>query len=439
MLMTLLFSALAAAQEKPITNAITIKSAVGAALEKYPDAKSAREKVEEAEASRRAAISKAFPTITLNATATEQKAAANGPTVAFRGDPYSQYKVDLSLSQPLYSGGALMAGINYSNKERDIRRLDLQITERDLTFNVLQSFYSVLLQQRQADLLKQVNVVLKQALNITERYVRIGRGQKADLLQIRSKIALLNPRILQAENRVIEAVSQLSVYLGLTESTKVSIVGSLAPVSKDLFKKQRAATPTPLFEIQRADWLVEQAESKRTIDLAKHWPSLAAVGTIARTSYTKPELFDDFGTSWSLGLQLSVPIFSGLSSFQDRRVFAAQVRQLEYTAQRTHTQSKSTQIQSEKDLEVAQQMLEGSQAAAKFSTAALKEAEREYRLQISDYLHLITAEENYIDSATAYNQAKYDYILAVAKYYNATGIPLSELVDMLEKNQNKEE
>lgn len=437
MFLLLFVPGLTFAQEKAST--ITIKSAVGAALEKYPVTRSAREKVEEADASRRSAISKAFPTMEIKATATESKSAANGQFVTFGGNPYSQYKLDLNLSQPIYAGGALTAGINYSNREKDIRQTELRIAERDLTLNVMESFYSVLLQQRQAELLKQVQVVLKQALGITERYVKIGRGQKADLLQIRSQLALISPRISQAENKVIDAVSQLAVYLGLPEQTKLTISGNLAPVSKDIYKKQKTVPPLPLLEIQRADWLVEQAENKRTVDLAKHWPSLAAVGTIGRSSYTKPELFDEFATSWSVGLQLTVPIFTGLSSFHERRLTAAQVKQLELSAEQLHSQSRSTQVQSEKDLEVAQQMLEGSQAAAKFSAAALKEAEREYRLQISDYLHLITAEENYIDSATAYNQAKYDYIIAVAKYFNATGVPLAELVDMLEKNKNKEE
>ncbi|OQW53751.1 MAG: hypothetical protein A4S09_06805 [Proteobacteria bacterium SG_bin7] len=425
------------AQTKPTP--ISIKTAVGMAIEKFPDAKAARAKLEEAESSRRATVAKAFPTVSLVTSASEAKAASNGFAVPFNGNPYSQYRMDLTVTQPLYAGGALSAGIKYSNKELEIRRLDLAMSDRDLTFNVIQSFYSVLLQQRQADLLKQVETVLKKALTISERYFKIGRGQKADVLQIKSKLALLTPRIAQAENRIIQAVSQLAVYLELSENQKISLIGNLAPLSKEFINRKKSVQPGEVPEIKRADLLVEQFGYKSKVEMSKHWPTLNAVGGIGRNAFSNSELFNESAASWSFGLQLTVPLFTGLSFFSERRVYAAQESALVFTAQKTQTQARSTQVQSERDLDVAEQMLLGSQSAAKFSMAALKEAEREYRLQIGDYLRLISAEENHVDSATAYNQAKYDYILALAKFYNAMGIPLNELVEALEKNQNREE
>lgn len=437
-LFSLFYNSYVPAQDKPTV--ISIKTAVGLAIEKFPDAKAARGKLEEAASTRKATIAKAFPTVNFVTTATEQKAAANGGAgILFGGSPYSQYRMDLTLNQPIYAGGALSAGIKYSNKELEIRQLDVTMSERDLALKVMESFYSVLLQQRQADLSKQVEKILKQALSISEKYFKIGRGQKADVLQIKSKLALLAPKIAQAENKVIQAVSQLAVYLGLAEAQRISLVGNLAPISKDVIKVKRNIKPVEVPEIKRADLLVEQFGYKSTVEMAKHWPSLSAVGGIGRSAFTNSELFNENGASWSFGLQLTIPLFTGLSSFSERRVYALQERDLMFTAEKTHTQSRSTQVQSEKDLEVAEQMLEGSREAAKFSTAALKEAEREYRLQIGDYLRLISAEENHVDSATAYNQAKYDYIIALAKFYNAMGIPLSELVEALDKNQNKED
>lgn len=421
------------------TQTLTIKQAVRLSLENNSDFKVAREKLVEAESAKSLAISKAFPTLAANITANELKSASNGQFILFNGQPYSQYKLDLNLTQPLYAGGSLSAGIGYSNKEIEIRKLDLSIVERDTITNVLQSYYLILLHQRQADLLRQVEGVMKQALSITERYFKIGRGQRTDVLHIKSQLALLAPKIIQADNKVKSAATQLGVLLGSENLAPLKISGTLAPVDRNILNTKINVQNTTVPELERAKRLLIQFDDKRTVEMAKHYPSLNAVGTIGRSSYTRPELFEDSGSSWSFGLQLSIPLFSGLSSFRERSVQAAQEKQLEYNAKKITDQSKANQIQSEKDLEVAEKMLIGATSAAKFSQLALKEAERQFRLQITDYLHLINAEQNFLDTATAYNQAKYDYILAIAKYFSVTGISLTEFIDILENNRNKEE
>jgi outer membrane protein TolC len=167
--------------------------------------------------------------------------------------------------------------------------------------------------------------------------------------------------------------------------------------------------------------------------MAPNWPSLSFVGNVGRSANTKNDLFDQNTTNWSIGLQLNIPLFTGLSSVFQRNSLASQEKQLEYTETKTSDTVSLNQIQTEKNLESAQTALDASREAAIYGRQSKTAAERDYRLLNINYLQYQTSLQAYLTAETGYNQAKYNYIVAVAQYFNAAGVPISILISKLEE------
>ncbi len=67
-------------------------------------------------------------------------------------------------------------------------------------------------------------------------------------------------------------------------------------------------------EYKRALADLDRVEALSSATMGDHYPKLDLFGTWGRAGSRKSDLSDSFSTKWSYGLQLSVPLFSGLSS-----------------------------------------------------------------------------------------------------------------------------
>ncbi|HAR43956.1 MAG TPA: hypothetical protein DCS07_15195 [Bdellovibrionales bacterium] len=414
------------------TAVMTIKLARDAAFAYNPDLRSTRERLVELRAVKSQAISHLFPSISASGNASHRKDAANG-AAAFGGEPYNVYRLGVDLAQPLFDGGASFAALSQVRKEQGIRNYDLQIAERELTLTVVQAFYTVILNERTLfNLRKNYEIEKKVLVTAQDRY-RIGRGQLLDVLQIKTQMALLDPKIAEAQKNLETSVATFANLTGVQGGGSVSLTGGL-DLPLDQFQK-RAPQAVTLPEIERIHLQQLQFPDIRKISLAKHYPQLSATGSWARSAFAKQDLLNGYSSAWSVGLQLSVPLFSGLSSFWEREQLASQEAQLSISEYRTVDASALNQIRAEKELTLRRELVMATKKATEYSIESLREAEKNYRLQTADYLKLLQAQQNHLDAQASFDHARYNFIVAVARYFAATGLPLDEVIAWLEKGK----
>ena len=422
------------------SSTLTIGSSVQQALDKNPDVLTARELLSQTEANYHLAIAKIFPTIAGQVQGSyEKNSPLLAPNVIFGGDPYNQYQADLTLNQPLYDGGAIFAGFSFTKKDREIKQYALEVQERTTTESVIETFYTVLLNQRLYEIYKQNYTFDKEILGITERYFKIGRAQKIDLLQVQTQTALMPPQISTAEVAMETAASQLATLLRDLNVDHLHVSGSLVAPDPKWVKAMLAKKMTELPEVSEIRRQVDQFGDTRDIDMAPFLPQLALVGQIGRTAYSKTDLLDNNATNWTVGLQLNIPIFEGLTSVYTRQSLASQQKQLEYTETKTADTVSANVIQTEKNLKLADDTLRSSEEASKYGRESLNEAKKDWKLAVISYTQYQTSEQAYLTAEIGYYQAKYGYIVAVAKYFEAIGVPIHYLVDELDRLSRKGE
>jgi outer membrane protein TolC len=422
------------------SSTLTIASSVQQALDKNPDVLTARELLNQTDANFRLAIAKVFPTIAAQVQGSyEKNSPLLAPNVIFGGDPYNQYQVDLTLNQPLYDGGAILAGYHFSKKDREIKQYAVEVQERTTTESVIESFYTILLNQRLREIYKQNYALDKEILGITQRYYKIGRAQKIDLLQVQTQTALIPPLISTAEVAMETAASQLATLLRDLNVQHLHVTGSLVAPDPKWVKGMLANRMTQLPEVSEIRMQVDQFGDTRDIQMAPFMPQLGLVGQVGRTAYSKTDLLDNNATNWTLGLQLSIPIFEGLTSVYTRQSLASQQKQLEYSETKTADTVSANQIQTEKNLKVAEDTLRSTEEAAKYGRESLVEAQKDWRIAIISYTQYQTSEQAYLTAEIGYYQAKYAYVVAIALYFEAVGVPIHYLVDHLDQLSRKTE
>jgi outer membrane protein len=417
-------------QADPATLPLTVGDAVDRAIQANQNVLYYRERIDEADSGISYAKSSIFPVLNGVVTGEREKDAVNLGSAKFGGSAYNNYSAQITLVQPLYRAGLISGGIGVAEKEKAIRTEDLETTERDLTLSVIEAFYTVLESEQLTQFVKQTLDVEQESLSTAQEYFRIGRGQLIDVLQIKTQIALLYPQLASAENTTKNSAAQLTALLHAGQTSNLNLSGDLNPVKTQEIAKL-VATKKELPEITRNKELISQFDDTIKVQMSVNYPSLNIIGGIGRTAYTQSDLFNDYSTGWSIGLQLNIPLFSGLSSIFQRHVLARQAGELEYQYHYLLDTLSSNQVQAERNLDTAATVLQSSQSAAEFSAASLREAQRDFRLQTISYLQLLTSQQSYLQAESSYVQAKYSYIDSVAKYFVATGIPISGLVTVL--------
>lgn len=415
---------------KANAESIDLESAVSRVLQKNPQIQFSRERLQETGSRLLGAWAKVAPTVTGQVAASHLKDAASSASARFGGDAFNLYKTELTASQPLFVRG-ILDGVGSEGSEEEIRRLDLEVSRRNLTLETLGVFFKVLLHQMQEETLKRSEQIHRESLQTATKRHQIGRGQLLDVLQMKTQLAMIRPDLERSLNNRKASLAELARLMGESETLEMNLRGQLSPPPVSAVEGAVKSYSREPLELKRQALLLKQFDEQRSAKLGTHWPSVYGSGAIGRTAFKKGDLFHDTNTAWSLGVSLSVPLFSGLSYWWDRQSLGSQERQLQWQEQSLRNDFSVKQVRALKDLQSSEVVVNASEEAVALAKAAVDEAKKNYRLATIDYLQLLQAEENLLKAELSFEQAKYDYIQLLGNYFSVNGYPIDLLVSQL--------
>lgn len=174
-----------------------------------------------------------------------QARAAGLPALTFRGN-YTQvtrnarativgqifgqnynYTTTLALSQPLFQGGRIWAGMRAAGDARDATRNTLLETRANLTMDAQQAYLGAIL-ARELVQIQESNAALADArLTQVTQLERGGRASRYDLLKARVDRANLEPALLQARSNQELADIELRRLLNLPADAPIALTSEL--------------------------------------------------------------------------------------------------------------------------------------------------------------------------------------------------------------------
>ncbi len=415
-----------------VTPVLDLAEVIRVAKNNNPTLQAAQEKLNQYESQKKLIFSTIFPTLGWTLSGNYLKEAVYTGTPKFGGDSYNLYTSDLKITQTIYSKGFLSA-IDVAEYDKKIQIANIEIQERTLTQNIIEAFYRFILNQQNLENLLKNQAIIQKALSTSNERYQKGRGQLLDVLQVKTQLALIQPQVESAKNQFEIAAQQLINFMGEKENSSFKLKGKLKTILlKDVQKYIDLKNyHLPEYEINQLQ--LAQLDYTKDITLGKNYPTIKLVGDYLYNNYKKADLFADYSNAWSVQVQLSVPLFSGFSSHQEKAILASQNYQLKIARRDLENALSLKQVTSLKNLKSAETSLVSAGNAVKLSEESQKEASRIYRLSQIDFLQFLSVQQAALQAQLSFDALKFQNILAYSNYFVATGQSLNILVDILNK------
>ncbi len=338
LLFILSFAVFAAAQDKVI---LTLEGSMELAFKNNPGYQMALKEVEKAKASVGEAYSNILPQINANASLQHsweiQESTIpnfiklmfppNFPGVdqmpdyvriAFGLDNTLTYGA--TLTQPLFLGGAGIAGIKMASAAERATEKNLESKKQNLIYDTANAFYTCLIAKQVVKVQEEALKQSQENYEMVKKKYEAGAASKFDLMRAKVNVANTRPDAISARNGYKTALTRLKMVLALPMDTEIEVDGALE-YEEDEFTQMTLADYQKLALRKRPEVLAlnDQKEiSKRNISIAR---SAFMPKLFFQTDYSylamKTDLTfgnKDFSKGFSSAISLQLPLFTGLKN-----------------------------------------------------------------------------------------------------------------------------
>ncbi len=436
-LLLLLTSAITLGQASQATDRLTLDQAVAITLEKNPARKAAIADQHAAVAGVREARAALLPRVTFSEIATR----GNDPVYVFGTRLRQQVftSADFALNRlntptprgnlATRFGGAWNVFDSFGswrNMER-AQKLEqaagqqLERTDQELVFGVVEAYFGILLAQRQLEVADQAERTAQAIMDRSKARYEAGLVVEADLLSAKVNLASRQQQVIQARNNLALAQARLNNALGL--------------VTDDLHQPTEALTERPLPVATLAE--LERTALKRRPDLkrmkleeAAQQKGLAAtrsalgprVNLFASWEADNPTLLaGGGGNNWLGGIELQFDLFQGGAK-------TARVAREKAIGERLAAMRESAENNIRLDVrrayyahDAARQQVEVARAASAQAQESLRINQNRYGSGLATITDLLRVEEASRRAAADYWEAVYRMQVSYAGLELATG------------------
>jgi outer membrane protein TolC len=301
--------------------------------------------------------------------------------------PFGQrnvYRATFTLNQALYTGGRLTAQRAQARLGRESASLDTAAALAQLQLEVTKAFYDAALADRLVAIAESTIAQADAAYEQTKKEFDAGRKPEFDLIRAQVTRDNQRPTLIQRQGNRDTAYLRLRQLLKMPAPEPLTIDVSLdeatlpppAPFSAPLEAAKAAPPKAERAQVQQADMLVSIREAALDIAKSQRLPNVAITSSYGKVGYPSSGAFpgwDDFRTNATIGLQVSVPIFTGFRLRGDTLAAAADVTASE--AQRNQARALAGL-----DTETALTELTSAEAAWQASAGTVQQAQRAYEI-----------------------------------------------------------
>ncbi len=307
-------------------------------------------------------------------------------------------------------------------------------TRIDLVAAVKVSFYNILLAEQSLEVLKESERTVQQTVDETQMKYENGLASEYDLLTAQVQLSNLKPSIIQTEQAIEVSKLSLKMYLSLPEEVEIEVDGELNQMRDMVFEGAELTTDiSENSSLKQLDLQTEQLERQLKVANASRLPMLAAFGQVSFTG-NDMETIPIFGDAqlpkhkffWthpiSIGVSLSVPIFSGLTKSAQSRSIKNQLVQLQ--TQRDYAEEQiNVQVRNAiSTVLTAREKMFSQETTMKQAEKAYNISETRYNAGAGTMLELNMSRLNLTQSRLNFSQAIFEYLSAKAEYDKIIGL-----------------
>ena len=427
------------AQARPEPSPLSLQQAARVALEKNPLRKAALADTKAASAGVQEARSVLMPRINFSETATR----GDDPVFVF-GSKLRQHRFTTAAFAPplnnlntpvpygdlttrfggtwnLFDSFASWHGINRAKEMNAAATRQLERSNQEILFRVVQSYYGVLLAAKQLDVSEQAEKTAKSIMDRSQVRYDAGLVVESDLLSAKVRLASREQELIRARNNLALARAQLNIAMGVPADTPYQPADPLAARNfavASLPDVERTALSTRP-DLKRIE--AQQSAQELSVAIAKSsfGPRLNAFAGWEMDNPTF--LAGGGGNNWLGGIELQIDLFQGgakRAALSRERAIAEKMTALKQAA------SDAVRLevrQAYYDQDSSRQQVEVARTAISQAQESLRISQDRYDGGLLTITDLLGAEEAARRSQADYWQAVYQFRISSANLELASG------------------
>ncbi len=348
------------------------------------------------------------------------------------GDQYTTISGAVEATMPLFAP-AVYRTLKMNDTQMAAAVEAARASRVDLVAEVRKAFYNSLLAEQSLAVLLESQATVQRTVDDTELQYRNGLMSEYDLLTAQVQLSNLKPTIIQTENSIAVAKRLLKMYLSIPETVDIEVEGHLDAL-RDAVLEGTDGLSTDVSENTDLRALELQEEllfRQLRVANAGRWPTVGLFGNFTLSGNNMGSFnFQDMsvvqdGYYWQnplyAGVQLSVPLFAGLTKMNRSRELKNQLAQIgeqrDYLRRQIDVQVRSAL----NDLVTARETMFAQERTVEQARKAYGISDTRYRAGAGTILELNSAQLAQTQAQLNFSQAIYDYLMAKAEYDRIVG------------------
>ena len=427
----------ASAQQESQLSALTLQQAVNTALEKNPLRKAAIADTKAASAGVREARSFLMPHLNFSETATR----GNDPVYVFGSRlrqrrfttadfalnqlntplPFGNFATRFGGSWNVFDSFATWHGVNRAEQMNEAVKHQLDRTDQEIVFRVVNSYYEVLLAAKQLELSEQAAKTAQSIMERSRARFDSGLVVESDLLTAKVRMAERQQELIRARNNLEVARVQLNTAMGTPVESPFRLAEALAertlPIPTLREVERQALTDRP--DLKRI--ASEELAQRQSMSTAKSsfGPRVNAFAGWEMDSSTF--VAGGGGNNWVGGIELQFDIFQGGAKRAELSRQRALEEKVVAMKQAAGDAVRLEVRQAYYETDANRQQIEVARAAITLGQESLRINQDRYDSGLITITDLLGAEEAARRSQTDYWEAVYHFHTSYARLELARG------------------
>ncbi|MCL2669349.1 MAG: TolC family protein [Syntrophaceae bacterium] len=332
------------------------------------------------------------------------------------GQSYNNYSSRLSLSQNLYDFGKTATQIKVQELSRDASQADLEYVHNQIVLGVKQAYFTLLQAEGNRAVLRETVAQYQFQLDQAQAFFTIGIKPKYDVTTAEVNLSTAKLNLLKGENTLRLAQVALNNAIGLPGAPEYAIADRLSgerlPIDMEAMLRKAYERRSDLKALA-----VKKLSLEQSIELAKkgYMPSLTGSASYGWGGGSFP-----LEQSWSVGAQVSVPLFNNSTRYQVNEAMANLeiVKANEAALQQAISQEVK---QACLNLQEAVDRIANTELTTRQADENLSLAQGRYKAGVGNPIEVTNALVALSSTKSAHVTALYDYELAKASLEKASG------------------
>ena len=330
----------------------------------------------------------------------------------------NNYGNTLQLNQLIFDFYKTPSLVGSTRENYESLKESYQNTRQTVALNTKAAYYSYLAAQREVKLNEETVRQREELVHHAKEYFRTGLKPKIDVTRTEANLYDAKLSFIRAQNGLQIAKINLVNALGIEKlpwNMLRDILEIKKPVIMNLADAKRMATK------QRPDLLQNEAlERERKFSLkatkADYLPRLSGNANYGWSSTDFP-----LQEEWTVGMQLTFPLFTGFKKREKIKEDEAKLRQVKASGDVIIQNILAEVEQAYRDMNTASEQIVAARKGRHASTENLELATKRYQQGLNHIIEVTDAQVQYLTAETKYINSLYDYKIAEAMLEKAIG------------------